>query len=343
MNHSIIENRESISRWILLVFVAIMVIGFAISEFFQAPTRTSQEFEQYQLLFNEGELSDIQRLTIKNRLGAYDIQKQENSDKWNVISPRKHPATPEAIGKIFDSLAATKIRKIFQQDPINIANFSLDDPLVELLLFDSTGAAKTIQMGLINPIDNSTYILLPDKDVIYQVNTFLHPIETFDLTDIIESRVFPLNIERLQALKIYKGDMDRKDVRLNVMKSDKKWVGERGQELRRENVDELVKRLGEVNIKIILDKATEAQQKRIDEYLKSPEYSVEINEGDQKSQFIITRSVYSIPDVKIEKNKTFLIKKVGSSSIFVVDREHKNIFRLQQKRLENLPFKKLFY
>ena len=90
-------KRSTLSNWILAFFFFVILIGASISEFFQAPTLTSQKLNRYRTLFQNEEFSTINKIIFKNPLGTFHLDKSaDDLTPWKIeLSKRtfsKHPS-----------------------------------------------------------------------------------------------------------------------------------------------------------------------------------------------------------------------------------------------------------
>src|SRR5690606_11305733 len=106
-------------------------------------------------------------IKLTNRLGTFELSRHNKTD-WNLTSPRLMPAKPSTIQELIKDLSSLKILKVHRNDALNTSNFSLDNPLISLVLKTELEEEITMKLGLINPIDNSAYISLSSADLIYQ-------------------------------------------------------------------------------------------------------------------------------------------------------------------------------
>ena len=180
------NSKDTYSNVILLVFALFLVIVTAFSEFFRNPGEINAELNKYRNLFTKEELGDINHFTLINRLGTFKFKRVSDNPSWFMEGPRELPVDISVIEKIISPLENIKIREVYHNDAINYSNYSLDSPLMELIIRDSSGKDNRIKFGLVNPIDETTYIYTSKDDAIYHVDAFSHSLESLDLADFRE-------------------------------------------------------------------------------------------------------------------------------------------------------------
>jgi len=338
-------RKSTISYWLIGLFTTILILLAAISEFFQAPRLTSRELEKYRLLFNSAELENIQSLKITNRIGTYHLSRgsKDSKDQWLLKFPRNLHADNQMTEKILASLQEIKIRKIYNLDPINKANFSLDAPLVTITLGYEKGVEKILRIGLINPIDNSTYLTVSGKDAIYHVDSIKGKIEANDLSDFIDSKIINISSTKIKSLKIFKGTR-KGNPQLFLNKKENTWLGKKGKVLEEDKVKAYLSHLYKLKSQIILDSLTEDLQKNIKKYLDSPLYTMIIDFGNsQKVTYKVSSLVSSLDGIKIDKRQAFIIKVSNRKHPYLIAKENLKLFSKSQRSFKALPIKKLFY
>lgn len=332
-------NKNTISSWVLALFTFSLIIGGLASEFFQAPVTTTKELEKYRQLLTTEQLDTFNILQFKNNLGQFNLEK---SDHWLLTAPRRIDANIKTIEVIKNAIGSLKIRKIYPKDTINMSNFQLESPSLSLTLQNKT-EKKTIHFGLINSIDNSTYLTLEGLDAIYHVDNILPKLERLSLPDFVDSRIFTMNIADIQSFKIFRQNEQSKS-RLEILRDeDATWSGPKGK-LNSGTVETYLQELLTTKSNYILDSRTQEQQEKIDQYLSKPLYRIIVETKENKSiTYDVSYIFTTLPDIKLEKKQNFIIRASNRQHPFIV---HKNALELFSKRQRNFPpltIKKLFY
>ena len=336
-------KKSTISTWLLLSFLMILTISAFISEFFQAPTFTTHQFTKYTLLLDGNKLANVRGLSLKNHLGNFQMEK-DPSGTWYLTSPRQLAANPKLINEILKSLEQINIKKVYSRDPINIANFSLQTPLITLTLKYAEEEDDVLRFGLINPIDNSTYIMVSERAAIYHTTTQKMALETLELIHFIDSRIFPQEPSNITELKILKGAQKDNNLRIQFIKKDNLWVDRRGQELDQEKALAFINELISIKSEIILDKMDEKLTQSLERNFKAPQYTIELtDDNEQQITYVISGIIGTLPGIKLEKWQNFAITASNRTHPYIVKRAVLNIFNKSQTNFRPPPIKKLFY
>lgn len=332
-------NRNSISTFILGGFITVLLIGSLVSEFFQAPIISSQELSKFQFLFTREQVDTVNFIKIKSSLGEYQLERKDF--KWNLTSPRLIDANINTIEKILSSLKEVKIKKIYPKDAINLANFSLDNPISTLTIKNEKNEEKSISFGLVNPIDNSTYVSVEDEKAIYHINNINMPFERIELTSLIDSRIFNMEWNEIKSFKMVSHVSTRPT--LSFVREKKLWVSGNRQ-LNDERMKKYLTELTSLKSTIILDERTEKLDKTLERYLTKPLFKLNIQtEDDSEIEYRVSYIITSLPGIKMERKQNFIIKASNRQHPFLVNKEFMRLFYKKTSHLKPIPIKKLIY
>lgn len=335
-------GRNKASSWLLFFFVLVILISAAITEFFQAPTEKTHVLNQYRQLIEEKKLASTAKIILKNSLGEFTLSRQ--GAQWRLTSPRDLPANQKTLGLILNTLKNIDIKKVYQSDPINMANFSLDSPLMEFSLINTEGEREDYLLGLVNPIDNTTYIQIPQKDIIYQVEALKNTFESYDLSNFIDSKIFNVEPKEAIALSIYRGEKKQNNVQVSFTMKKGNWVGKSDRVQKSDKVVEYFGKLFNLKSTLIVDKSTEELRKALNEKLEKPLYTIHVTKKNgEKLNYKISHIVHTLPDLKIEKRQHILIKASNRKNVFLIHKDNLPLFAQRQSQYRDLNFKKLFY
>ncbi|WP_127716999.1 DUF4340 domain-containing protein [Halobacteriovorax sp. HLS] len=335
-------DRTRAANTLIAIFIVAIIIGALASEFFQAPEIKNTELSRYQLLIKPEQVDQIQTIELKNRLGEFTLSKS-NAQTWSLTSPRNLPSSQDTIQTILDNLKEIRIRKILPKDAINISNYSLDTPQMKVKLKYFGGKESELSVGLVNPIDKSTYVTLSNQEAIYRVDSLKGSLESLNLASFIDSKIFTQKIGSIKQFKIYKGKIPSTTTRLHLSKDKETWLIDSKKQVDPASVIPYLEEVLELKSSLILDKRTEKLDSFIERYLGNPQYSLEIETDKGKVFYEISYLLNTIPDTKMEKRQTFLIKASNRPHPYVIEKNHMNIFYKTEKSFKKLSIKKLFY
>ncbi|MBT7609727.1 MAG: DUF4340 domain-containing protein [Bacteriovoracaceae bacterium] len=343
------SNRINTSNGLTLFFAIILAFSGLYSEFFQAPTKDNQEFHKNLFLFQEDDIANIDQVLIHNRLGDFVIKRKPGSfaNIWELSEPRQLPASQPVVNRILRTLRGIRIRKFYPKGSINLANFSLDAPRMYFELFNKDGPKVKIYFGLVNPIDNSTYLMTSDKDSIYHIDSLNTSVEKLGLSDFVDSHIFSFSKKQLTSIKIFRGSntqVNPLNPQLSVLHGPKGYKNKSGLLLEPNKVEKYLSELLALKSIYILDKITEKLANKLDSILSKPFYTVQVKTtSGEDITYTISTVVSNLPDLKIDKKQTFIIKASNRKYPTILDRTNFKLFGMKSSALKELPFKKLFY
>jgi len=336
-------DRTKSANFLIIMFALVLFIGGLASEFFQAPLNQNTALSRYQLLLKPEEVDQIDSIELENRLGTFKIDK-DKSQSWSLTSPRNLPSNSSTVKSILDNLKEIKIRQILPKDTINISNFSLDSPLMKLKISYFGGKENYLNIGLVNPIDNSTYVTFSNKDAIYHVDALKNSMEGLSLSNFIEPKIFTQDLKSIQDFKIYRGKIPSTNQRLSIRSEKDGWIDNSGNTLEPKAVEDYLMELLSLKSSLILDKRTEKLDEALTRYFSNPSYTVEVlDKSGEKVFYEVSYLINTLPDIKMEKRQTFIVKASNRPHPYVMEKQFLNSFSKSQRSFKKLSIKKLFY
>jgi len=317
-------------------------MGALISEFFQAPILSSKELNKLQFLFTKSDVQSISQIKIKTSIDEFSLNKAEGNN-WILSKPRVIDANLEIVNKILETLEDIKIKRIYPKDQINLANFSLDNPISTLTIKDKNEEIKTLSFGLVNPIDNSTYLSVSGDNAIYHINVLKMSFEKIELSSIIDSQIFNFNWNQVKELKIYPQRQTTPALAIEKSTDGTNWMS--GQmNLDEEKIGEYLNELISMKSHIILDKTDDELTAELDKILSVPFFKIVIvTTKDETNTYDISYFVNTLPNVKIEKKQNFIIRASNRKHPFLVNKDFMKLFYKRSNQFKGTSIKKLIY
>lgn len=328
---NILKNyKVSFSSSIIAFFFLTLCISAFFSQLYQNPKNLHKGLKVGLNLPFTGDLETTKKITLKNRLGEFRFER--NDLGWRLISPRQLPAREESLNYIFSSIKDIKVKNAFPLDSLGESSFSLNSPFIEVSLLSNELKTQTIKFGMIDSKNNSTYVGISGKNIIFQVESFQFPFEKLDLMDFIDPRIFHFSHLKISSIKIFEGE---KTVPiLSLIQREGKWFGRNGQPLSQSKVEDFFKDLNALKSEIILDQLSDELKQKISESLQKPIFVVEIQDnGNNKHYFQVSLVSNSIPDLKIDKKESFIVSLRDSQQQYLLSKRFLDIFRKKEESL----------
>lgn len=324
------QKRKWLSNVVLLSFLMVVAATAFLSNAFKTPLKNSNGFIGQSLVFNNKELDNITNLSLKNKSGEFIFTRADAqpTSPWHMTSPRDLSAKSVFIEKLFTSLNIIKTKKLLADDVANNSNFSLDKPTAILTLTDSTGHNIILSVGIMNTIDNSTYMKISGRSGIFHVDAPSISLENTVLADLVESSVFDMQFANITSFKIFK--KGAKTAQFDMHKKDSIWVNAEDKTMDPKKVEETVDEFLKLKSSFILDELTDAQKKQTSSLISTPEYTVKIEKGENESLiYQVSSLTKTIPGLTLNNEAHFIITEAHAPVVFVVKGEFLPHFELK--------------
>ena len=323
---------KNMSNLLLFCFILAMAVAGAFSEFFQTPLTTNNDLEPWQQLFTPRQLANVQEMELSNKLGTFRFLKRPNSDQgeWDMVHPRKLKADGNTVTKIFAAIQQIKVLKLHPKDSINLSHYSLGNPASTLKLTDADNKKIVLKTGLVNPIDNSTYMTLSDKAPLFHIEKINVPLESLNLSNFIDSTIFSPPLNEITKIEIYRGSR----LNLSAQLQDDQWIDQRKRVFNKERIQDFLKKMLSLRSLLILDETSKKLETAIGRYTRRPLYTIKIqNRENRIDTYKITYPLSKLADIKIEKGQNSLVTKSDGSHPVLIHKEHLSVFTVKESRL----------
>lgn len=286
-------------------------------EFFQDSRNQESAVNLLQNPIRSDIISNISAIKFKNRLGQYTIKKDDTN--WILQEPRIIPAKEKTINSILKSLQNIKVHTIHQYEPINFQSFSLDNPVMEIDLYTKLDEKISILVGLINPIDNTSYITISGHKRIFQTRLLKGQLEALELSDFIDPKVFSMKLNKISKLQIFHGN--NKTAYNDFTQTNDQWQTKKYKIINQERMAKKLSAILNIRTHKIIDQQTEELKTFINNYTSSPLYRVKIKTQDHKIiTYKITHLIKAISDLKIEKKQYFIITASNRPYPYIINK-----------------------
>lgn len=319
------QKRKIASNLILFLFFILVSLAALFSDIFQTPIKTASEVIEQTRLFTAADLGQIKRISLKNKSGEYIFERKGNNQisPWHMIAPRNISANSLFIEKLFNSLTVIKVKKVFPDEKINTSNFSIDKPTATLELFDQNGKTINVQVGLMNTIDNSTYLKIAGKKGIYHVEAPAVSLENATILDLIESQIISIDLQTIVSLKI----SSNKKTTLEIRKKDGNWFDNEGNTLAIDKIDDYFQELSGLKSTFILDKQTDSQKRQINSLAKNAVYTITIEDNlANKIDYDISTMINSLSELDLKNEEYFVVTISNNETAYIVKKEFFELF-----------------
>lgn len=314
-----------------LFLLLLILMGIYIQIFHSSSTA------EHSLMAKQGPLSaevvdGLNQVRLKNRLGAFTVRLNKDQ-QWELTSPKQVSAREDFIKKIRDLLSSIKVTSIHNYDPINIANFSLDRPLLSLRLFTKLDEQYSLQFGLVNPVNETTYLSIEGKKVIYQINKNLQGLEKIEFTSLLDSRLFRFDHEAVQKISIFRGNDTSARNELSMI--EQSWISKNYKHINQEHTQKTISSFLNLAVHTILDQKSELLENFLENTFKRPLYLIVIKTKDgTEYRYEVSSLVKSVPGQNVLKNSYFIMRGTGHRYPFLMPKATLSKFNIRYQNLK---------
>lgn len=331
------KQRKWFSNLVLVSFMLLVGGTMFLSNVFKAPVKGQKELIEQSLVFSNKEMENVTHLSLKNKSGEFTFERADTdkASPWHMTSPRDISVNSVFVEKLFSSLNVIKTKKLLEDTVANNSNFSLATPTAILTLTDNKDQSIILSVGIMNTIDNSTYMKISGKTGIYHVEAPSISLENITLADLVESSVFDINFAKMLSFRIFKKNSPAPT--FEILKKDGSWQTSDGRILDAKRVEDMVDDFMTMKSSYTLDAPTDAQKKQTQGLISAPEFTVKIQKDDNVELFYKVSSVVkSLNEVPLKDEPHFIINENHSPVIYVVKKDFLNLFELNNDSLKGL-------
>ena len=185
-------------------------------------------------------------------------------------------------------------------------------------------------MGLINPIDNSAYLSLSSQNQIDQIDPIEITLESYDISQLVESRVLALNPESLVSLEIYTPT----GLEVKLLKKEELWVDQNGVSLETNKVKKYFEKLEDLKSFTILDKLTAPQQAFMETAMATPIYTLKLISAQGVRSYFVSEIKNGIPGMNLAQSNFYALSSEEKKSFVLIEKEQLRAFTLKSSELK---------
>jgi hypothetical protein len=318
--------RPSLSTSLVAFFFFILLFLGLFAEVFESQT---PEVDLAQIYANPVPIAEFQRLKslrFQNKQGSFFMENTHPEGKlegpWQMIEPQALRVKSEFISKIIEALNVIRVRNFHRHEPINIRSFSLDNPTLSMTFTTARDKAYEVKMGLINPIDNSAYMSLSSQDQIYQIDPLEMALESYDLAQLVESKVLALNLESLASLEIY----GQNKLNLKLLKKENQWLDQNGDTLSEGKVLRFFEDLKGMKSFSILENLTPEQMDFMVKTMASPNYTLKLISNQGVRNYLISEIKGELPGLNIPGRNIYALSSEERKSFVLLEKDQLRLF-----------------
>lgn len=325
-----INKSSYISSWLLGIFSLALFVLVGFSELFQSESKKNKSLDILNNPIRADILANLKTIRLKNRLGSYTLT--HNDDGWILKEPRLMPANKTTVNNILDSLKNVNIHTVHEYEPINISNFSLDNPIMAIDLYSELDEQFQVNIGLINPINNTSYMTVSEQKTIFQTDILMNNLQSMELADFIDSHIFSSDIREIEKFEIFqRGNSTSRNL---LSKSSGTWKSKKYNSITDSSVDSKLNKILKVRTHMIIDRQDTKIQNLIQNYMDNPLYTIKISAKDKEIVYKVSSLIGAISEFKLEKRQYFLMNASDRKYTYVIHKDFLNEFFIRYSDLK---------
>jgi hypothetical protein len=331
------QKRQLASNLVLLLFFIFVSVAALFSDIFKTPNKIESNVIEQAQLFTDQNLELTKTIMLKNKSGEYIFERDQSTSSlvWHMVSPKEISANSLFIEKLFISLTSIKVKKIYPDEKINVSNFSIDKPTSTLNLVDQNGKVITIVFGLMNTIDNSTYLKINGRKEIFHVEAPNVSLENATLLSLTESQIISIDIDMITAFKILPKNPKNSTSSLEINKRNEKWYDKDGSQLSNESTNAFLHELSSLRSSFIIENETKSQKRQISNLLKSSDYIVSITDNKNNTvRYNISPIIQEFSDIDLKNEEHFIVTVSNSNTSYIIKKEFQELFNRKSDSLK---------
>jgi hypothetical protein len=317
--------RPQLSTILVAFFFFILLFLGLFAEVFESETPEVDLAQIYANPVPVAELQHLKSMKLTNKQGEFELINTHPDGHlegpWQMTVPQSLRMKSEVITKIIEAFNVIRVRNFHRFEPINITSYSLDNPTLTLRFTNFKEKSFEIKMGLINPIDNSAYMTISTQNQIYQIDPLEIQLESYDLSQLVESKVLALNVESLLSLEVY----GETGLSMKLLKKEDQWLGDAGIELQPVKVTKFLERLEALKSTSILENLTNEQKELMDRATAVPLYSLKLITTQGVRTYIVGEVKGGIPGTTVN-GTVYALSGEERKSYVLIDKDQLKVF-----------------
>jgi hypothetical protein len=146
--------------------------------------------------------ADIAQLEFRKRgLDPVVVKRVGDTSKWNLTAPKPLAADTDAIGSITQTLSLYSSETV-TENPGDLANFGLKDPLFSLVITRKDGKTTTLSLGDDVPVGGSMFAKVDSDPRVFTVSSSSRSSLDKSWKDLRDKRLLAVDAEKLSRVEI---------------------------------------------------------------------------------------------------------------------------------------------
>ncbi len=296
----------SFKKTLIFAIILACIIGFYYYfEVYRAPKIEKKEEEAKKVFHFEQD--DVKKLTIINEEGTLTCQLK--GKEWRIVKPIKTECDKDTIDGLIRSLHNLDFSRVVEEEPENLHQFGLADPLVKIT-FSAKGKENTVIVGDENPTGSGAYAQCAGQKKVLLIDSYMRSSLNKKLFDLRDKAVITFELDEVKQFSLQKENLFVE----GQLKGEDEWVLNQPIEDKADGdkVEEVLNKFRNAKVKEFIDEKPES----LKPYgLENPQAKLTVWLGKEKA----LKSLLFSKKVKEEENKGYYAKLQEAGNVFLVE------------------------
>lgn len=140
--------------------------------------------------------------------------------KWEFAEPCRVNAKNDAVKDILKGIVQLKIKDFIEDNPTDLARYSLDNPLYTLQLGDKNGKTQTMHFGKADEDMKAVYMMLDDMKGVFTISTEGFVPESIKIGDLLSEAPLSIGIGKVSSITVNNRGIVSKFIRDTAKEDD---------------------------------------------------------------------------------------------------------------------------
>jgi hypothetical protein len=180
-----------------MLVVLLAIGGYALYEYIKVPADSGAEKKDKAFSV---EADKIEEFTVKSESGEQTTVRKNGAD-WQIVQPAAGKPDAAEVSGITSNLASLEIQRVIDENPSDLAEYSLAQPRLEVS-FKAGGTSHKLLIGRKTPPGSDLYARIDDQKRVVLIPSFVDTTfnrKTFDLRD---KAVLTVNRDEIGSLTV---------------------------------------------------------------------------------------------------------------------------------------------
>jgi Domain of unknown function (DUF4340) len=152
--------------------------------------------------------SSIIRLDLKRPGGQTIALVKATDGKWQITEPKPLDADQNSVSTLLSALSALNSERVVEEKPVNIKQYGLDPPSLELDIAEKSGKSEKILLGDDTPTSDAVYAMRSGDPRVFTTASFNKTTLNKNVNDLRDTRLLTANRDKISNVELIRKGQD---------------------------------------------------------------------------------------------------------------------------------------